>query len=73
MKEKQYQCVNIDHDLKVPLRLLLRPHLLDPSDFLRTCGQDTEVNLLFSKLYNQFNRLSAKGMSKVSENLFLTL
>ena len=53
MKAKQYWCVNLDLDLKVPLRLLLRPHLLDANDFFRICGQDTEFNLVFNKLYKQ--------------------
>ena len=73
MKAKQRQCVNLELDLKVPLRMLLRPHLLDLYEFFRICGQDTKVNLVFIKLYDQIKHLSTKGVSKVSENLFMTL
>ena len=47
--------------------------MLNANDFFRICGQDTEVYLVFSKLYDKINRLSTKSMSMVSENLFLTL
>ena len=73
MRAKQCKCVNLELDLKVSLRLLLRPHLLDLYEFFRICGQDTKVDLVFSKLYDQIKYSSTKGLSKVSENLFLTL
>ena len=38
MRAKQCKYVNLEHDLKVSLRLLLRPHLLDLYEFFRICG-----------------------------------
>ena len=47
--------------------------MLNPNKIFRIGGQDTKVNLVFSKLYTQMNHLYTKVKSKVYENLLLAL
>ena len=61
MKAKQYYCVNSQLDLKVPLRLLLRPHLLDTDDSFRIFGQDTDIQSQTIAYVRSQNHLSLFG------------
>ena len=73
IKAKQWGCVISEFDLWLSARLYLMPYLLDLNEIFRICGYNIRVNLVFSKLHGQVNQFTIKDLSKVSENIWLSL
>ena len=73
MKARQWGCVISEFDLWLSARLYLLPYFLNLIEIFRICGYNIKVNLVISKLHGQVNQFTIKDLSKVSENIWLSL